>query len=47
MLKSESLVKLYGLCHELDIELDGVKVPASAAAILNSIRETLKEAKEE
>lgn len=30
--------RLFRLCVELDIEMDGVRVPASAAAILNAIR---------
>ena len=34
--------KLVTLCRELDVEMDGVKVPASAAAILNAIRECLE-----
>lgn len=30
--------KLFRLCLELDAEMDGVKCPATAAAILNGIR---------
>jgi len=30
--------RLIRLCVELDMEMDGVRVPASAAAILNAIR---------
>ena len=30
--------RLIRLCIELDMEMDGVRVPASAAAILNAIR---------
>jgi hypothetical protein len=33
--------RLVELCRELDAEMDGVKVPASAAAILNTIRAAL------
>ena len=42
--KSESdenkkdVARLIRLCVELDMEMDGVRVPASAAAILNAIR---------
>ena len=33
--------KLVRLCRELDAELDGVKIPASAAAVANGIRTLL------
>ena len=33
---------LFVLCQELDMEMDGVKVPKSAAAILNAIRRIVK-----
>lgn len=33
--------RLFGLCRELDIEMDGVNIPSSAAAILNAIRSTV------
>lgn len=33
--------RLVELCRELDVELDGVKVPETAAAILNTIRAVL------
>ena len=36
-------VTLYALCKELDVEMDGVKCPATAAAILNAIRSKIKE----
>jgi hypothetical protein len=36
-----SIDKLVALCTELDEELDGVKLPSSAAAIMNSIRSVL------
>ena len=39
----QQLARLEMLCRELDEELDGVKVPASAAAILNAISELLDE----
>lgn len=35
--------RLRALCQELDIEMDGVAVPASAAAILNAIRSVVAE----
>lgn len=35
--------RLWKLCSELDEELDGVRMPASAAAIMNAIRNLLKE----
>jgi hypothetical protein len=34
-------IRLRKLCYELDDELDGVKLPRSAAAIMNSIRDML------
>jgi hypothetical protein len=37
-----SSVTLYTLCKELDIEMDGVKCPATAAAILNAIRSEIE-----
>lgn len=33
--------RLQRLCFELDVEMDGVQIPKSAAAILNAIREVL------
>lgn len=33
--------RLQRLCFELDVEMDGVQVPKSAASILNAIREVL------
>jgi len=42
-----SYARLVGLCRELDIELDGVNVPGSAAAILNAIRKILRDLEEE
>jgi hypothetical protein len=33
--------RLIRLCIELDVEMDGVRVPATAAAILNAIRSIL------
>jgi hypothetical protein len=36
-------LKLRRLCHELDMELDGVKLPASAAGILNGIRKAISD----
>lgn len=35
--------ELIRLCKELDIELDGVRMPAMAAAIVNGIRRVLDE----
>lgn len=35
--------RLVGLFRELDVELDGVLVPSSAAAIINAIRLLLAE----
>jgi hypothetical protein len=37
-------MRLLSLCRELDAEMDGVRVPASAAAILNGIRSVLSDA---
>jgi hypothetical protein len=37
------VARLIRLCVELDMEMDGVRVPASAAAILNAIRSILNE----
>lgn len=37
--------KLVGLCRELDAEMDGVRVPWTAAAILGGIRAVLNEMK--
>ena len=34
--------RLHRLCIELDVEMDGVTIPASAAAILNAIRDVLQ-----
>ena len=34
--------KLVKLCRELDMELDGVRLPAPAAAVANGIRSTLE-----
>lgn len=34
----QDVARLIRLCVELDMEMDGVRVPASAAAILNAIR---------
>lgn len=31
------------MARELDVEMDGVKCPASAAAILNTIRDIIRE----
>ena len=42
--KARTLVEL---CRELDEELDGVKIPASAAAIVNAIRSIVEEIDEE
>jgi len=39
--ENQRLRKMWNLCDELDTELDGVSVPASAAAILNAIRDLL------
>jgi len=33
--------KFEALCRELDTELDGVRIPATAAAIVNGIRRVL------
>ena len=38
----EKLVPLLTLCRELDVEMDGVKCPKSAAAILNRIRSLIE-----
>ena len=38
-----SINKLVALCIELDSELDGVKLPASAAAAMNGIRSVLED----
>lgn len=35
--------KLLGLCTELDVEMDGVRCPATAAAILNGLRSIVSE----
>ena len=35
--------RLASLCRELDVEMDGVNCPASAAACLMGIREVLNE----
>lgn len=36
--------RLFGLCQELDVEMDGVSpIPATAAAILNGIRSIVNE----
>lgn len=35
--------RLESLCRELDMEMDGVRVPQTAAAILNGIRSVLSE----
>jgi hypothetical protein len=35
--------RLRALCVELDMEMDGVKVPHSAAAVLNAIHRVLAE----
>ena len=37
------IIRLVALCRELDMEMDGVKCPAAAAAILNAIRGVLEE----
>ncbi len=34
--------RLIRLCIELDAEMDGVRVPATAAAVLNGIRSVLQ-----
>lgn len=34
---------LLRMCYELDIEMDGVRCPASAAAILNGLRAKINE----
>lgn len=34
---------LFGLCRELDVELDGVKLPSSASGILMAIRSIVAE----
>jgi len=39
---AECAQRLIALCRELDEELDGVLVPASAAAVLNGIRDLLE-----
>lgn len=36
--KRELADRLFNLCRELDMELDGVNMPATAAAIMNAIR---------
>ena len=41
--RQHPILKLVRLCEELDMEMDGVTVPATAAAILNGIRATLDE----
>ena len=41
--ESKDATHLVRLCLELDREMDGVKVPAAAAAILNGIRSWLLE----
>ncbi len=38
---------LVRLCRELDMELDGVRLPATAAAIANGIRSTLERLEDE
>ena len=38
---------LISLTKELDCELDGVKLPATAATIMNAIRRTLNEISDE
>ncbi len=38
--------RLVLLCRELDMQMDGVAVPASAAAILNAIRSLLSDIEE-
>ena len=39
--------RLFALCRELDIEMDGVRCPASAAAILIAIRSVIRKAENE
>ncbi len=39
----EPLDYLFTLLDELDLEMDGVAVPASAAAILNALRAVLED----
>lgn len=39
--------RLVALCRELDEELDGVKIPASAAAVCNGIRDVLNQIDDE
>jgi len=36
------LRKLYDICVELDMEMDGVKAPASAAGLLNAMRRIIE-----
>ena len=40
---SDPKERLFILCRELDMEMDGVRVPATAAAILNAIRSIITE----
>ena len=46
-IRKDPAYRIVRLCRELDIEIDGVRVPATAAAILNGIREALNELPED
>ena len=41
----ENGMRLMHLCNELDMEMDGVRCPASASAILNAIRAIVESTK--
>jgi len=45
--ENQQLMRLYGLASELDSELDGVSLPASAAAIMNAIRRIVEKIEDE
>ena len=47
MLSVSKQTELKSLVTELDMEMDGVRVPASAAAILNSLRRLMVNIEEE
>jgi hypothetical protein len=42
-IKLDPVYRLVSLAKMLDVEMDGVSVPATAAAILNGIRASLNE----
>lgn len=43
LLARQEETKLFRMCRELDMEMDGVACPASAAACLNAIRQIVTE----